>query len=400
MTPALILAVLLPGAQWTPLFDGKSLDGWHQLGGKANYAVKGDSIVGSTVPGTPNSFLCTDKVYGDFELEYEVFIDPQLNSGVQIRSMSVPGYKDGVVHGYQIEIDPTQRGYSGGLYDESRRGWLQDTSKNPAAQKAFRNGKWNKFKVAAKGDHLQSWVNGVPVTDYHDSLTRTGFIALQVHNFDKAGAEVKWRNIKIKDLGIPTAKPPKGGQWLLHEASDLKNWEPNGKPGEPCPWKWVDGALQIEPGAGDIASKGKYSDFKLHFEFNVSDNGKTGQANGNSGLYLMQSYEIQVLNSAPRGPDKYECASIYSIKAPDYAMALPAGVWQSYDLIFTAAKWNGTQKAADARLTLYHNGTMVHNDVAIPGPTGAGAPESATPRSFRIQDHGNVIRYRNIWIAP
>ena len=110
---------------WVNLFNGKTLEGWEQRGGKAKYAVEDGAIVGTTVPRTPNSFLCTKKVEGDFVLELEFKVDPRLNSGIQIRSNSVPGYGKGVVHGYQVEIDPSERSYSCGVYDESRRGWLQ-----------------------------------------------------------------------------------------------------------------------------------------------------------------------------------------------------------------------------------------------------------------------------------
>lgn len=400
MITALALAALAPAAQWTPLFDGKTLTGWTQRGGKASYAVKGDTIVGTTVTGTPNSFLCTDKMYGDFELEFEVMTDPKLNSGVQFRSTSVPGFKDGAVHGYQVEIDPSDRAYSGGLYDESRRGWLQDLSKNPAGQKAFKNGQWNRYRVVAQGDHIRTWVNGKAVTDYRDSLTTSGFIGLQVHSHAQAGLEVKWRKLRVKDLGMPADKLPKGGRWLLKTEADIqKNWLRQGNRGEPCPWTWVDGALETKPRSGSIMTKDKFTDFRMHLEFMVDDNGLTGQANGNSGVYVQGSYEIQILNSAPRGPLINECASLYNVKAPDYAMALPAGQWQSYDIVFTAAKWNGDQKTADARLTMYHNGTKVHDNVAIQKPTGAGMAESPAGRPLTIQDHGNRIRFRNIWVT-
>ena len=106
---------------WIQLFDGKTLDGWTQRGGKAVYAVEDSAIVGSSVPHTSNSFLCTDKHYGDFELELDFRVDSSLNSGVQIRSNSLPDYKNGQVHGYQVEIDPSSRAWSGGIYDEGRR---------------------------------------------------------------------------------------------------------------------------------------------------------------------------------------------------------------------------------------------------------------------------------------
>lgn len=390
---ALFATALL--APWTPLFDGKTLTGWKQLNGTASYAIEGKEIVGRTKVGSPNSFLCTEKTYSDFELEFEVKTDPALNSGVQIRSHSVPGYQNGRVHGYQVEVDPTERAFSGGIYDEARRGWLQDLSKNERARKAFKTGQWNKYRVVAMGDHLQTWVNGVPAADLHDPLATSGFIGLQVHNSDKAGLEVRWRNVRIKDLAQPLAK---GARWLLHSEGDLKNWVSERKTGATCPWEWRDGCLVAKPNTGNILTKESFTDFEFHIEFAVTDNGLIGQANGNSGVYIMQSYEIQILNSAGRGPLLDECGSLYNIKAPDYAMALPALAWQSYDIKFTAPKWNGTAKTADARLTMYHNGVLVHNDVAVPRPTGAGAPESPTPRPIRLQDHGQDIRFRNVWV--
>jgi hypothetical protein len=398
MTSILLTCLLFPSVQWTPLFDAKAKDQFVQRGGQAEFAIEGNTVTGKTVAGTPNSFLCTQQEFGDFELEYEVFVDPTLNSGVQIRSNSVLGYKDGVVHGYQIEIDPTDATRSGGLYDESRRGWLQDPSTNPSAPKAFQKGQWNKFRVVAKGDHIQSWVNGKPVTDFHDDLTRKGFIALQVHSSDKSGQTVKWRNVRIKDLGIPESNPPKGGHWILHQKSDLQNFTSQGRSERPNPWIWKDDAMETDPGKGGIESKEKFKDMQLHLEFMVDENGKTGQENGNSGVYLAGSYEVQILNSVPRGPLINECGAIYNIKAPDYAMAKPAGQWQTYDITFTAPKYKDGQKVANARITAYHNGTLIHKDVEVPHETGSGRPESDEPKGFTIQDHGHRIRFRNIWV--
>lgn len=397
MTGTLALIALLPTAQWTPLFDGTSLAGWSQRGGKAMYKVEKGEIVGSTVPGQPNSFLCTDKIYGDFELEFDVFVDPTINSGVQIRSNSVGGYKGGQVHGYQVEIDPSKRAWSGGIYDEGRRGWLQDLSKNTDAQAAFKNSQWNKYRVVAKGDRLQTWVNGKPVADLKDKLTMTGFIGLQVHSHDKEGVKVRWKNIRIKDNGIPLNNPPKGAKWILKDQSGMANFLRAGQGQQPNPWEWVDNAMQVKGGSGSIVTKDKFTDCVFHMEFMTDENGREGQANGNSGVYIVQSYELQILNSAPREPKDNECGGFYQIKAPDFAMAKPANEWQTYHIEYTAPKWNGTEKTANARVTVYHNGTMIHNNIELPRPTGAGAPESADPRPFLLQDHGNKIRFRNIW---
>jgi len=188
---------------WISLFDGKSLDGWVQRGGKAKYAVEDGVIVGSSVPNTANSFLCTKKDYGDFELQLDFKVDPELNSGVQIRSESKPEVKNGRVHGYQVEIDPSSRAYSGGIYDESRRGWLFDLKNNEAARKAFKPSAWNHFRIVAQGDSIKTWLNGVPAADLKDGMTPRGFIALQVHGVGKREdpLHVRWKDIKLKPLG-------------------------------------------------------------------------------------------------------------------------------------------------------------------------------------------------------
>lgn len=189
------------GDEWIELFNGKDLSGWVQRGGDAKYYVENNQIIGTTVPNTPNSFLCTEKNYSDFILELEVKVDAALNSGIQIRSQSNPDYKDGRVHGYQVEIDPSERAWSGGIYDEARRGWLDDLEGQPEAQKAFKNGEWNTYRIKAIGDTIKTWVNEVPVANLVDSVDSSGFIGLQVHSTDeKEPLQVRWRNIRLKPL--------------------------------------------------------------------------------------------------------------------------------------------------------------------------------------------------------
>jgi hypothetical protein len=171
-----------------------------QRGGKAHYRVEGEAIVGTTVTNTPNSFLCTEKDYGDFVLELDFKIDPRLNSGVQIRSQSRPDYQDRRVHGYQIEIDPSSRAWTGGVYDEGRRGWLFKLEEDEMARKAFKQGEWNHFRIEAIGDSIKTWINGVPAADLRDSMTPRGFIALQVHSHKEPGLEVRWRNLRLQEL--------------------------------------------------------------------------------------------------------------------------------------------------------------------------------------------------------
>jgi hypothetical protein len=198
---------------WVDLFNGKDLDGWIQRGGKAKYSVQDGQIVGTSVPNTGNSFLCTKKNYADFVLELEFKVDPGLNSGVQIRSecfddakMLTLGGKEikipaGRVHGYQVEIDPSSRAWTGGIYDEGRRGWLKDLKNNEPAQKAFKQGDWNKFHIECRADSIKTWLNGVAAADLKDSMTPTGFIGLQVHGVGKneKSLEVRFRNLRIKE---------------------------------------------------------------------------------------------------------------------------------------------------------------------------------------------------------
>jgi hypothetical protein len=202
---------------WVSLFNGKNLDGWVQRGGKAKYAAVDGQIVGTSVPNTGNSFLCTMKDYGDFILELEFKVDADLNSGVQIRSqcfdeprtvnlngkdIKIPA---GRVHGYQVEIDPdVKRGrlWTGGIYDEGRRGWLVDLKNNEPARRAFKPDEWNKFHIECKGDSIKTLLNGVPAAELKDSVTPSGFIGLQVHGVGKKEQplEVRFRNLRIKEL--------------------------------------------------------------------------------------------------------------------------------------------------------------------------------------------------------
>ncbi|MBI4603740.1 MAG: DUF1080 domain-containing protein, partial [Planctomycetes bacterium] len=192
-----------PG-DWLPLFNGKDLSGWKVLNGTAKYEVEGNAIVGTTAEGSPNSFLCTEKLYGDFELQFDVKLDPRLNSGVQVRSQSRPDYQNGRVHGYQVEI--STGGEAGFIYDEARRGWLSTDRTDPKARAAFREDAWNRYRVLCQGDSIRTWVNGVPVARVVDSTDAKGFIGLQVHSFrGDRPAQVRWRQLFLREI------PPAGG---------------------------------------------------------------------------------------------------------------------------------------------------------------------------------------------
>ena len=220
MRPLLLLALATlssaasasAAAEWTPLFNGQDLTGWTQRGGKAEYRVENGEIIGVSVPKTPNSFLCTEKNYRDFILEFEFKVDANLNSGVQFRSQSLPDYKNGQVHGYQCEIDPSDRGWTTGIYDEGRRGWLKNLAHNDRARFAFKPGDWNLVRIEAIGNRLRTFLNRVPAADLTDDLTPEGFIALQVHGVPDAfvGLEVRWKNIRLQENpehGSPELSP-------------------------------------------------------------------------------------------------------------------------------------------------------------------------------------------------
>ena len=209
-------ATLQAADEMVPLFDGKTLTGWEQHSGTAEYRVQDGVIIGKTVPNTGNSFLCTAKKYSNFILELEFKVDPSMNSGVQFRSnyytketeVEIAGKKKKFpadrVHGYQFEIDPSPRAYTGGIYDEGRRGWLFDLKNNEPARKAFKQGEWNQIRIECRGDSLKTFLNGVAAADLKDSVTAEGVIALQVHGIGKnqaaVGKEVMWKNIRIQEL--------------------------------------------------------------------------------------------------------------------------------------------------------------------------------------------------------
>ncbi len=186
----------------------------------------------------------------------------------------------------------------------------------------------------------------------------------------------------------------------LFDGTDFSRWQRDG--GGDIRWTLADGAMQIVPGSGSIVTNEPVRDFAMHIEFKTPQlpPDVTGQGRGNSGVYIQRRYELQILDSYGLEPQFNECGSIYRFKAPDRNVCRKPGEWQSYDIRFREARWDGDKKVADARITVYHNGVLVHDDVAIPNKTGAGRPEGPEPLPILLQDHGNAVTFRNIWIAP
>ena len=206
--------------EWEDLFDGKTLDGWTPYSGRATYEVINGEIVGTAVPNSPNTFLCTDRVFGDFVLEFEVFlVHPELNSGVQFRSQvpeqeviywfrdneGNPGKKvipAKRLYGYQVEIATERLGTSGGVYDEGRRAFMiWVPTQGSAASRAFKEHQWNRYRIECIGPSIKTWINDIACADFEDAMTSQGIIGLQVHGVgpDETPYQVKWRNIRIME---------------------------------------------------------------------------------------------------------------------------------------------------------------------------------------------------------
>ncbi|MEX0986949.1 MAG: DUF1080 domain-containing protein [Bacteroidales bacterium] len=364
------------GEPWIDLFNGEDLSGWIQRNGEAEYEVRDGMIVGKTVLNTPNSFLCTEENYGDFILEYEVKVDPRLNSGVQIRSESRSDFKNGRVHGYQVELDPSDRAWSAGIYDEARRGWLYALDLNPSATSAFKPNEWNKFRVECVGAHIKTFLNGVAVANLYDEMTPEGFIALQVHQVkaepENEGIEVMWKNIRIITENIEQYETEstaplysrlvnklapeeiEEGWKLLFDGKTSDGWRNAYRETFPEQgWVIEDGVLTVVPSGGaesqnggDIVTMDEYADFDLQLEFKITEGANSGikyfvteQEEGNNRSAI--GLEFQILDDKNH-PDAQlgnhegsrTLASLYDlIKASDSKRFYGVGVWNSARIV-------------------------------------------------------------------
>jgi hypothetical protein len=426
------------GGQWKQLFNNKDLSGWKQLGGKARYAVVNGEIVGTTVPNQPNSFLATNVNYKDFILELELKVDTPMNSGIQIRSESQANYKNGRVHGYQVEIDPSDRQWSGGLYDEERRGWLYPMELNPAGKTAFKNGTWNKYRIECIGNSIRTWVNGLPTANVFDNMTPTGFIALQVHAIgknDQPGKQVRWRNIRIQTSNlkpspsdriyvvnlIPNLLSPQEqseGYKLLWDGRTNTGWHAARSASFPEKgWKISNGELSVEPSngaestnGGDIVSTDQYHAFELKFDFKLTEGANSGVkyfvtlAENNAGSAIGMEY--QVLDDE-RHPDAKLGKNGNRTLASLYDLIPSKKVDKSLKKI---GEWNQgmVRVYPDNRIEHWLNGFKVVEftrgsaefkslvaDSKFKGFANFGMAEKG---HILLQDHGNQVFFRSIKI--
>ncbi|MDX1907445.1 MAG: DUF1080 domain-containing protein [Bacteroidia bacterium] len=442
-----------PADGWKPLFNGRDLTGWHILNGTATYAVAEGAIVGTSVTGSPNTFLATTARYDDFVLELEVWVDPALNSGIQIRSESRPDYQNGRVHGYQVEIDPSSRAWSGGIYDEARRGWLYPLDINPTGRRAFVTGQWNTYRIECIGSSVRTWVNGLPCADLVDTVSRAGFIALQVHSIDDpalAGKQIRWRNIRIRTENLTpspwtdirvvnlvpnTLSPQEKAQgWiLLFDGKTTDGWRGAHKSAFPAKgWAVTDGILRVQPSTGaesqnggDIVTLDTFS----RFEFQAECMLKPG-ANSGIKYFVTEQYpttgsaiglEFQLLDDALHPDAKLGAAgnrtigSLYDlIPAHTGKSVNPPGSWNHVRLV-VAGTLRGESPAGNQTASFQLPGAYVEHwlnhrqvlrytrgdqafDALVARSKYAGYEGFGRWPSGRIllQDHGDEVMFRSI----
>ncbi len=424
---------------WTQLFNGKDLTGWEQVNGSATYRVEDGVIVGTTTMNSPNSFLAADKEYGDYILEFEVMLDNDINSGVQFRSISDPTVMDGRVHGYQFELDPSDRKWTGGIYDEARRGWLYPLSLNPDAQSAFKKGEWNKARIEAIGNKIKTWINDVPVAAVVDDMTPSGLIALQVHsigNAEDAGKEIKWRNIRIKTSDLEhreghdafvvnlvpntlTEQEKEQGWSLLWDGKTTEGWRGAYKDKFPeGGWKVQDGELQVlESGGGesvnggDIVTEKEYDAFDLQVQFKLTEGANSGikyfvteKENVENASAIGLEYQLlddEKHPDAKMGRDgNRTIASLYDLKTSEKnnRFLKPVGEWNQARLVVkpdnTVEHWLNGIKVLE-----YERGSEeFRNLVAQSKYKNWENFGEAEKGHILLQDHGNNVAFRSIKI--
>ncbi|MCE7054518.1 DUF1080 domain-containing protein [Algoriphagus sp. AGSA1] len=427
---------------WTDLFNGKDLSGWKAVAGTATFDVVDGTIEGVAVAGSPNTFLITEETYEDFILELDLKIEHlSSNSGVMARGQFDPAARDGkgLVYGYQIEADPSERAWSGGVYDEARRGWLYPLDLNPEAKSAFKMGEFNHYRIEAIGNEIKTWINGQEVAYIVDDMDKSGFIGLQVHsiqNPENAGRKTMFKNVRIQtenlepkafnkdvfvvnnSLNTLTEYEKSKGWKLLFNGQDSDGWKGAYKETFPeSGWSVTDGILTIaasdgreSANAGDIVTEEQFSAFDLAFEFRLSEGANSGVkyfvtlSEGNKGSAIGLEYQIlddEKHPDAKMGRDgNRTLASLYDlIKADKNGRFIkPIGEWNKGRVVVTpdnkvAHYLNGV------KVVEYERGSQEYRDlVAISKYEKWENFGEAERGHILLQDHGDEVSFRNIKI--
>ncbi len=446
-----MVAILSVNAQeWVELFNGKKLKGWEKLDGSAEFRVENGEVIGISRVGSPNTFMATKKVYGDFILEYEMKMDRGLNSGVQFRSKAFKPDGTERVNGYQVECDDhDDRPWAGGIYEEADRGWLYPMSYNQCVTKANKRGDWNHIRIEALGSTIRTYINGVNFTNLVDDARAEGFIALQVHGIgDKeqlAGKEIRWRNIRIftdepqkymkSDVELSpevsyltnklTPAQEKEGWKLLWDGKTSEGWR--GAKLDHFPeqgWSMSDGVLVVQSSGGaesayggDIVTNKKYKSFILEVDFNITKGANSGikyfvdpDLNTGAGSAIGCEYQIlddQVHPDAKNGiSGNRTVASLYDLIE---ANALIYGQDQSKKRFNGIEKWNRARIEVrgsmvehylnGVKVIEYERGTQMWKAlVAYSKYKKWPAFGEAQSGHILLQDHGDEVRFKNIRI--
>jgi len=425
---------------WKKLFDSKTLNGWKQLAGKADYKAENGVIIGTTVMNSGNSFLVTEKEYGDFVLELDAMIEsPLSNSGIQTRSHYNTNGHTGKVYGRQVEIDPSDRAWSGGIYDEARREWLYPLDLHPQAKTAFKVGQYNHIKVECIGREMKTWINNIPVAYVIDTIDKTGFIGLQVHAVttkEQEGKKVYFKNIKIQTTNLKPSPFPADIYVVNNVSNYLSNYEKqhgwsllfdghssNGwisAKGTAFPakgWQIGDGTLMVlasegkeAQNGGDIVTTKQFSAFDLSFEFKLTPGANSGVkyfvtlADKTEGSSI--GLEYQVLDDELHPDAKLglngdrTLASLYDLFPSNKPKRFihPIGQWNTGRVVVYPD--NRVEHYLNGVKVLeYTRGSKAFNDaVAISKYKIWPNFGLAKQGHLLLQDHGNQVTYRSIKI--
>jgi hypothetical protein len=428
--------------KWINLFDGKTLSGWKKGAGNAEYKVENGAIVGTTVMPSPNSFLITENEFDNYVLELDAKIDDTTsNSGIQLRSHFDPGGNNGQgkVYGYQYELDPSSRKWTGGIYDEGRRDWLYPLSLNHDAQNAFRLGEYNKIKIECFGHTIRTWVNGQPAAMLIDTFDKKGFVGLQVHAVSKAedaGKKVYFKNIRLMSITKPFADFPKSvyvmnnipnsltgyekslGWKLLFDGEDSKGWKGAYKDNFPDHgWVIKNGVLTVlasegkEGGVGgDIVTTDQFSAFDLSFDFKLTTGANSGVkyfvtlTEHNEGSAIGLEYQLlddKVHPDARLGRDgDRTLASLYDLipAQKQERFVRPIGQWSTGRIIVYPNN-HVEHYLNGVKVLEYDRGSKEFRElVAISKYKIWDHFGEAAEGRILLQDHGNEVSFRSIKI--